>query len=65
MFTACVLLQQKLPGVCGMTVNEVVKGGSLGLGTTVPESGRFNVDLVIYSKGIYIIRVILGPYNKN
>lgn len=30
-----------------MTTNEVVKGGSLGHGTTVP--GNFDADLVLYS----------------
>ena len=35
--------------VCGLTVNEVIKGGSLGQGTAVP--GHFDLDMVVYSSG--------------
>ena len=43
------LLQQKLKAKCGINVNEVLQGGALGLGITLP--GRFDVDLIIYSEG--------------
>jgi hypothetical protein len=34
-----------------MNVSEIVKGGSLGHGTAVP--GKFDLDLVLYSRGEY------------
>ena len=43
------LPQEKLQAKCGIKVNEVLQGGALGLGTTLP--GRFDVDLIIYSEG--------------
>ena len=35
-----------------MIANEVVKGGSMGHGTTVP--GHFDVDLVLYSRSKFV-----------
>ena len=43
------LLQQKLQAKGGIKVNEVLQGGALGLGITLP--GRFDMDLIIYSEG--------------
>ena len=36
------------------TVNEIVKGGSLGHGTAVPS--KYDVDLVVYSEGKATLR---------
>ena len=41
--------QQNLQRSVGIGVNEIIKAGSLGHGTTVP--GDFDLDLVIYSQG--------------
>ena len=32
-----------------MNIQEIIKGGSLGHGTAVP--GKFDLDLVVYSRG--------------
>ena len=37
-------------------ISEIVEGGSMGHGTTVP--GEFDIDLVIYSRG----KLQLEPY---
>ena len=44
------LFQQKFDK---FNISEVIKGGSLGHGTAVP--GHYDIDLVIYSRGIYPI----------
>lgn len=41
--------QHNLRSSVGITVNEIVKSGSLGHGTAVP--GEFDLDLVLYSQG--------------
>jgi len=43
------LFQHYLKSSIGITVNEIVKSGSLGHGTAVP--GDFDLDLVLYSQG--------------
>ena len=35
----------------GFNISEIIKAGSLGQGTAVP--GHYDIDLVIYSRGIY------------
>ena len=36
-------------GFEGFNVSEIIKGGSLGHGTVVPQ--KYDIDLVVYSRG--------------
>ena len=45
----------------GFNISEIIKAGSLGHGTAVP--GHYNIDLVIYSRGIYMYTFLQALYS--
>ena len=58
---------QDHPDSINLICNELIKGGSMGQGTTVP--GNFDVDLVIYSesenKYLHLIFILYTVYKNN
>ena len=47
----------------GFNISEIIKAGSLGDGTAVP--GHYDIDLVIYSRGIIVKNFNSYTFTKN